>query len=77
MDLFFSVSVFSLSSAPYATIAPKTTVIHKHTLKRPILMQYIPISVYNSHMEKGRTASLNNFYGFSYHLFLSYSDLDI
>lgn len=73
----FFLSAFSLSSAPYATIAPKTTVMYRHTLKRPILMQYFPISVYNSHMEKGSTASLNNFYGFSYHLFLSYSNLDI
>jgi hypothetical protein len=76
MNLFF-MSEFSLPSVPYATIAAKTTVTYKHTLKRPILMQYFPISVYNSHMEKGRTASLNNFYGFSYHLFPSYSNLDI
>jgi hypothetical protein len=75
--IFFVCPYVFPSHLPLRYNSSQTTVTYKHTLKRPILMQYIPISIYNPHMEKGRKGWLNNFYGFSCNLFLSYSNLDI
>lgn len=75
MILFISLHVRSLflSNPSLRYNRAQTTVTYKHTLKRPILMQYFPVSITSTIL----LVDLTIFMAISCNLFLWYSNLDI